>query len=568
MPVDENGRALVLTFGTNQFGANGWDVKQWVYVYAVDDPRSEGDVVTVVQHSTISADPNFDAVAVRNVEVSLRDNDTPGVYVTEVAPGSCAVKCDEDKRTLVIEGIQFGADFTGRLDDLAVQLQMDPGAATIRVKIVLDAATQRQVELTSTDPRFKTWVHNDANPLLRFTYYTIDFDTTNWDAPVIVVVKARPDADPEDPFTAVIRFGRDDKASFTDLSCLPGAPDSLDDVEDVDYAGCDIDGVASVDAGQTYVFPNIRSGRGIVAATVIDDETADVIAIESGVDTVVQQCGNAACTIPGLTDDYTIRLTKRPEVLNDDVHTITPVDVDVAILVDGLTDVFSIGGVAITPAGYDRVGGDIASQRFNGNLTITGGTTITRANGSELGSFVEEGFIAGQRIRTSFTGLTVFTVLTVSDDVLTVAGGLPNGPQTGATISTLTRSGIWNGSAIVELPEQDAFGTWEGWTLVRSTGGWLADGFLEGQWVEICDQNALCGRFKIQVIRGTNPTFDNKLELRYVDGLLRRQPGGLRERPVHGHPDRRRRPLRRHQLVPRAAGRAAGRRVVQGPDCP
>ena len=40
-----------------------------------------GERVVVVQHSVISADPNFDGIAVRNVEVLLRDNDTPGLLI-------------------------------------------------------------------------------------------------------------------------------------------------------------------------------------------------------------------------------------------------------------------------------------------------------------------------------------------------------------------------------------------------------------------------------------------------------------------------------------------------------
>ena len=64
---------------------------------------------------------------------------------------------------------------------------------------------------------------------------------------------------------------------------------------------------------QHYVFPNIRSGPGIVAATIIDDETADLITIESGTDTVVQKCGNDLCTVPDPAGDtFQIRLTKRP----------------------------------------------------------------------------------------------------------------------------------------------------------------------------------------------------------------------------------------------------------------
>ena len=128
--------------------------RQWVYVLAVDDPRSEGDRVVVVQHTSISHDPRFDAVAVRNVEVSVRDNDTPGVYVTEITAGTCALACEEDKRTLTIEGADFMATYTGRTDELLVQLQKDPGALAIRVKLVLDAASQAAIQLTASTPRF------------------------------------------------------------------------------------------------------------------------------------------------------------------------------------------------------------------------------------------------------------------------------------------------------------------------------------------------------------------------------------------------------------------------------
>ena len=96
--VDENNRALVFTFTG---GAGGtWKTDQQVFVYAVDDPRSEGDRVVVVQHSTISDNPKFDQIQVRNVEVMVRDNDTPGIYVIQVAPGTS----DEDQRSIVIEG--------------------------------------------------------------------------------------------------------------------------------------------------------------------------------------------------------------------------------------------------------------------------------------------------------------------------------------------------------------------------------------------------------------------------------------------------------------------------------
>jgi Ca2+-binding RTX toxin-like protein len=546
--VDENNRALVFAFTGG--GAGTWDDKQWVYVYAVDDPpptatgdfidaRSEGDRVVVIQHSTISANPQFDAVAVRNVEVSVRDNDTPGIYVTEIALDSCLVKCEEDRRTLTIEGALFnpavdtvphdddppvahlGDIYTGRTDELLVQLQKDPGTAVVRVKLVMDAESQQAIELDSVDPRWQQWSHNDSNnPLLRFTYYTIDFDATNWDDPVRVLVSARTDWVPEDPQTAVIRFARDDN----DVINIVTNPDGT-----VDVAASELDGGKTFDPTFRYVFPNLRSGTGLTDIEVIDDETADVIAIESGVDTVVQKCGDTFCTVPGMkTDSYTIRLTKQPQAFEDDAHLTSPVNVDVAILADGLADVTAINGVPMTVADYQPIGGLVPAQLFKGNIEVSAdGLTITRANGSDLGSFIDEGFEAGNLIRFQI-GMSTYdreidkVAGSVTEKTLTLKTALPlavaGATHNGVSISYLTREGIWEGPVQILQPAG------QGWQVIRQdASSWLGDGFLEGQWVEVCVSNGagMCtgasGRFKIQIIRGDNATKDEKLEFRYRD---------------------------------------------------
>ena len=97
-PVDQ--RALVLTFtGT---------AAQTVYVLAVNDPRMEGDRVVSIGHSVASSDPLFDQTDVRNVEVTVHDDDTPAILVTAVVPGTST----EDGVTLVLEG-----DATTRVTD-------------------------------------------------------------------------------------------------------------------------------------------------------------------------------------------------------------------------------------------------------------------------------------------------------------------------------------------------------------------------------------------------------------------------------------------------------------------
>ena len=112
-------RAVVLKF-TGGIGGTGTSTRR-VYVYAVDDLRSEGDRVVAVSHSVISTDARYDGTLVRNVEVTVRDNDTPGVFVLQVEPGTTT----EDSRTVVIEGDAT----TGLTDELLVRLAAEPAPA-------------------------------------------------------------------------------------------------------------------------------------------------------------------------------------------------------------------------------------------------------------------------------------------------------------------------------------------------------------------------------------------------------------------------------------------------------
>src|SRR5262249_49267302 len=120
-------RSIVL-----HFTAANWNVAQAVYVYAPDDQRAEGDRVVVTQHSVISADARFDGVDVRDVDVTVHDNDTPGVSVTQVKAGTSI----EDDNTQVIEGDAT----TGLSDQVLVQLTQAP-APNKTVVVYLDLGT-------------------------------------------------------------------------------------------------------------------------------------------------------------------------------------------------------------------------------------------------------------------------------------------------------------------------------------------------------------------------------------------------------------------------------------------
>jgi Ca2+-binding RTX toxin-like protein len=223
-PTDVPQRALVLVFD-----ATNWSVAQTVYVLAIDDALAEGDRVVTVSHSTIApvaADKAlFDHAAVRNVEVTLRDNDTPGLYVVEVAPGTSA----EDGESIVLEGDGAAAV----ADQLLISLAKAPAAGTqVVIRLSLGDA---QIALSSADPRF--------NAALR----TVTFTSANFDQAVRITVTAVQDLDRDDPRTTGITFTRD---------------------------------AATTDAG--YQFDPQRIG-----VRVLDDDTPGVLVVESNGSTVV-----------------------------------------------------------------------------------------------------------------------------------------------------------------------------------------------------------------------------------------------------------------------------------------
>ncbi|TIW58840.1 MAG: hypothetical protein E5V60_27455, partial [Mesorhizobium sp.] len=467
VPTIINDRSIVLAFDSTN-----WDTAQNVYLYAPDDLRAEGDRVVVIQHSVISdtsgvapavlaaaypdGDP-FDAADVRNVEVDLRDNDTPGIYVTEVAPGTNT----EDRRSLVIEG-----NATTKLnDELLVQLATAPEATdTIVVKLFVNEFSDENIMIYDVDDP------NDLDGRMfkgADGYWRITFDSGNWDDAVRVGIEARDDIPREDPHTAAIFF--------------------------------QLDQALTVDADHDYVFPNLRSGPGYVDIDVIDNDSAGAVVLESEGNTLLNGDGSD-------TDDYTIRLTKAPST-----------SVHVAVL--------TVNGIAVTPgSGYEIIGGLRPTQIFDGNLVFSndGGLgKVTRGVGADLGSFVDEGFFVGQQVRIGNAGVDSGDYFITSID----ADGkffkvdklfATTGAQADVILSDLARDGEYTGDIRFEQVMEEGIPTYrmtiDG--LGEEDDGWLAFGFLEGQWIRLFDStDNLIGDFKIAIIRGDNDTKDTTIQI-------------------------------------------------------
>jgi len=145
-----------------------------IYVKAVDDGRNEGERVYAISHSSQSADASFNHVAIKNVRVTVQDNDKPEVIVTGTGHAD-----------LVLEGTAT----TQITDTYTVQL----GKAVTSGTVVVTVATDGQVTVSSDDTRY------DA------TANTITFNSSNWNQAVLMTVTAVDDDVPENTLLSSIQ---------------------------------------------------------------------------------------------------------------------------------------------------------------------------------------------------------------------------------------------------------------------------------------------------------------------------------------------------------------------------
>ena len=111
------------------------------------------------------------------------DNDTPGVYVTHVEPGTTVL----DDRGIVIEGDAA----TQRTDDVLVQLAKDPAPPRtplrpgITVKITMDADSQRILQIDDAAAEAALGIRWTAVPRRRRRHaLRATFTTRNWNIAV------------------------------------------------------------------------------------------------------------------------------------------------------------------------------------------------------------------------------------------------------------------------------------------------------------------------------------------------------------------------------------------------
>jgi Ca2+-binding RTX toxin-like protein len=416
-------RAIVLVFTPA-----AWDKvhAQTISVGAVNDTRAEGDRVIVASHSVISDDPVFDHAIVRNVEVTVHDNDLPAIQPVQRDP----VTLNADNNTIVVQGTSAPAvPATELIDIYDVKLSVLPsGTVAIDIRPSDDRVYLSGGVGFSTVTARAPGVPGVYRVLLTAT---ATGSSAKWDDGVRITVHAANDFVRQDPHNTTI-------------------------IQSINTVATTASAYAAVAA----------TSDKRVDALVIDDDTPGVVVVESDGRTLV----NAGTTLggPGLGDNYRLRLTLAPS---------SPVTI--ALVTDGQTDITTGGRISLQP-----IGGLTAFQQFLGDLTIAG-TTITRAGESALGNFTDEGFASGQLIRLTSAGAANgdYTIASVSSDgsSLTLTTAPTGGNYSGAILSRLVNKGVYTGTVGHSISYNSATGE-----LTRDDGtSWLDSGFLEGQLIKV-----------------------------------------------------------------------------------
>ena len=271
-------RAVVLVFD-----ATNWDTAQTVYVYAVDDARAEGDRVVTASTSVIQpscgavAAQCFDHAVVRNVEVTVHDNDAAAIRLIQLDPFTT----HEDGTTIVVEGTSTtdgnGIGPTQLTDIFDVQLANAPtGDVYVQLAERRPARPLRRPESS----------RSRRAPSARPGVCKVKLDASNWNTGVRVTVSAVDDFVRQDPHNTSIV-----------ATILPASGGTTD---------------------TRYAAASATSAKQI-EALVIDNDTAGVLVLESNGSTLVNACGNAACTTPGPGDDYRAPPDARADRRRDDL---------------------------------------------------------------------------------------------------------------------------------------------------------------------------------------------------------------------------------------------------------
>ncbi|MBX2867971.1 MAG: hypothetical protein KTR18_04825 [Acidiferrobacterales bacterium] len=191
----------VLTFdssATTVGSLNEWERSVTVKVRGSFDEASEGQKNIVISHSTYAEEAGnpantieeYTGASVANVEVTVFDDDTPGLIVTELDRAIATDPLTDvvDTQTQIFEG-----DTDGDFYSVSLTMPPEPGE-TVTVRLDGDFTQMRLSGANGGTSDARLTAIGGATP----THYTVTFDVTNWDTAFKLNIQAVDDGDIED----------------------------------------------------------------------------------------------------------------------------------------------------------------------------------------------------------------------------------------------------------------------------------------------------------------------------------------------------------------------------------
>ncbi len=390
-------RAIVL-----HFTADDYNVAQTVWVAAANDTAPQGDIVVAVSSSVISTDPAYANDVVRNVEVTVHDNLTPGIAIVQT-----------DGDTTVIKGTP-----TTELTDTFTVAPLSKPSGTVTYTITPSDAF---VVLSGTGLT--------PGPLVNGvpTSYTLSFNATTYLTPVTITVTAVNDFVRTDPHYTTLAFTQTGNASVNQTLEVLVLDDNTPGVYVAQTGGSTVVSAGSNPAGDSYSVRLLSApapGTTVTVGAITDGQT-NITAANCATPTLGTVClesvghqGTTALFSGNVTvSGNTIMLATGSE------------------LQSFITAGFAIGQqLVLSGTGTDD--NPCANQSCSNAYVITGvtATTLTLshalATNGTFGPYAMQGASAVQLSRVVPSGL--FTGPT------TYATGLD--PVTGLTVGILTRT--------------------------------------------------------------------------------------------------------------------------------
>ncbi len=336
--IDADAQSTVST-SSIIFSTSTWNIAQTITVTAVDDALAEGVHASAITHTASSADVNYDAIVIADVNVNITDNETDSVLVTESGGATNITEGGAtDSYTLVLGSepsdvvyVSIGTDADATVSTSSIQFSTTTWniPQTITVTAVNDGTVEGAHSSTLTHTVTSTDLGYDAIVVADVTANVTDNDVAGVTRTQSGGTTNIAEAGAADSYTLVLNSEptndvtitvTPDAQSTVSTSSIVFTPTNWNIAVEVTVTAED-----DLDIEGPHTSTITHSADSLDAAynaIVIADVTANIIDNDTAGVTVTESTGTTDITEGGVEDSYEIVLNALPT--GDVTISITP----------------------------------------------------------------------------------------------------------------------------------------------------------------------------------------------------------------------------------------------------